>query len=146
MQLNEGSRLMFFYIGRYDLIGSFMPLTSYRIFLGVTIDVTFSNEDRAELALIHLTHQLNLVDSEQAKQYQAMVAIDQLSAYIATAFEAAHKEYQVLGKSDYSIELQGIGCFVIDRGNQHWCCYREDFGSIFVQIHSPLSSLGISSL
>lgn len=123
-----------------------MPLTSYRIYLGVTIDVTFSDEGRAELALIHLIHQLNLVNAPQSNQYQAMVAIDQLSAYIATAFEVAHKESQVLGKPDCSLELSGIGCFVIDNRNHHWCCYREDFGSIFVQIQSPLSVLGISTL
>lgn len=123
-----------------------MPLTSYRIYLGVTIDVTFSDENRAELALIHLIHQLKLTKSSQTSQYQAMVAIDQLSAYIATAFEVAHKECQALGKADCSIELPGIGCFVVDSRNHHWCCYREDFGSIFVQVQSPLSVLGISSI
>lgn len=110
------------------------------------IDVTFSDEKRAELALIHLIHQLKLVNSPASMQYQAMVVIDQLSAYIATAFEVAHKESKVLGKTDCSLELPGIGCFVIDNRNHHWSCYREDFGSIFVQIQSPLSVLGISNM
>lgn len=123
-----------------------MPLTSYRIYLGVTIDVTFSDEDRAELALVHLIHQLNLVNSPHSGQFQAMVVIDQLSAYIATAFEVAHKESLALGKPDNSVELAGVGCFKIDDRNHHWCCYREDFGSIFVQIQAPLSVLGISSI
>ena len=123
-----------------------MPLTSYRVYLGVTIDVTFSDENLAEMALIHLIHQFKLPNSQQREQYQSMVAIDQLSAYIATAFEVAHKESQALGKQNCSLELAGIGCFVIDSRAHHWSCYREDFGTIFVQLYSPLSVLGISNL
>jgi len=123
-----------------------MPLTSYRVYLGVTIDVTFSDENRAELALVHLLHQIKLSKSADYSRYQAMVAIDQLSAYIAMAFQSVHKANFLAGKHEDSLELIGIGVFIIDDKNDYWCCYREDFGSIFVQVRSPLSVLGIGGL
>ena len=118
-----------------------MPLTSYRIYLGVTLDVTFSDEKRAELALIHLVNRLN----RNQIQYQAMVAIDQLSAYIATEFEKTYNDPANSLQPERSFELQGVGLFEIDSQNEFWCCYREDFGSVFIQIRSPLSVLGIGS-
>lgn len=125
--------------------GVVMPLTSYRVYLGVTIDVTFSDEDRAELALVHLLHRIRISKRSDFSQYQAMVAIDQLSAYIATAFQVAHNERQLSIEHGQTVELQGIGVFAVDEQEKYWCCYREDFGSIFVQVRSPLSVLGIGS-
>lgn len=129
-----------------SIYGGVMLLSSYRVYFAMTIDVTFSDESRAELALVHLIHKLDLAFITNPADYRSMIIIDQLSAYIANAFGMAYNRSKVLGEMDELLELPGIGDFKITESKAHWMCYREDFGSIYIQLRMPLGVSGINHL